>query len=206
MYDILINYIIIILLRNFVSNSVGKIITLCYHCCYSSFFLNHIFIGSFSIRINRLNLVYYRSIIQYPLNWRFRSYVACENIKLQISEYALISLNLQSPGNDPFIHIIFYQNTRVLALLYIFLITDLIILEDVRQEKQRWNTFYFIKIIRNPDWNFNSTSKTKHARYISVKKISTIYLTEDLRLLHVTYVYICINEDFLFMFEAVIEW
>ena len=34
---------------------------------------------------------------------------------------------------------------------------------------------------------------------------STIYLTGDVRLLHVTYVYICINEDFLFMFEAVIE-
>lgn len=42
-------------------------------------------------------------------------------------------------------------------------------------------------------------------RDMRVKKFSTIYLTEDLRLLHVTYVYICINEDFLFMFEAVIE-
>ena len=42
-------------------------------------------------------------------------------------------------------------------------------------------------------------------RDMKVKKNSTIYLTEDLRLLHVTYVYICINEDFLFMFEAVIE-
>ena len=37
------------------------------------------------------------------------------------------------------------------------------------------------------------------------QSFSTIYLTGDVRLLHVTYVYICINEDFLFMFEAVIE-
>ena len=53
------------------------------------------------------------------------------------------------------------------------------------------------------EWKTNINMFLRDMRF---KKISTIYLTEDLRLLHVTYVYICINEDFLFMFEAVIEW
>ena len=78
----------------------------------------------------------------------------------------------------------YFKQQQQFVTLYSFFITP----SDKELSVKEWKT------------NINFFFK-RHENQI----FSTIYLTGDVRLLHVTYVYICINEDFLFMFEAVIE-
>ena len=76
-----------------------------------------------------------------------------------------------------------------------------------KQQQQQFDTCIpFLNPFRQR--TFRQRMENKHQFLFKRHEIQvffTIYLTGDVRLLHVTYVYICINEDFLFMFEAVIE-